>query len=118
MKMEYLGKHPMLSDWSQRRIADLSFIVEKKDYAKNAILVHQGKAPAGVWFIKKGELKCVYYFKPSELTARNPMNNIEQTFTQRKRKSRNFQKAKLKLPLKFCIEAKQCPVQGIGHHFC
>ncbi len=115
MKMEYLGKHPMLSDWSQRRIADLSFIVEKKDYAKNAILVHQGKAPAGVWFIKKGELKCVYYFKPSELTARNPMDNIEQTFTKRKRKSRNFQKAKLKLPLKyFALKQSNAPYRELA----
>ncbi len=40
MKMEYLQKHPMLNDWSQRRIADLSFIVQKKAYGKNAILIY------------------------------------------------------------------------------
>ena len=115
MKMEYLGKHPMLSDWSQRRIADLSFMVVKKEYAKNAILVHQGSAPAGIWFIKKGELKCVYYFKPSELTVRNPMNNIEQTFTQRKRKSRDFQKAKLKLPGKyFALRQSKAPYRELA----
>eukprot|EP00943_MAST-04B_sp_MAST-4B-sp1_P006078 g6078.t1 len=115
MKMEYLQKHPILSDWSQRRIADLSFLVQKKAYAKNAILIHQGAIPKGIWFIKKGELKCLYYFKPSQLKTNVERQDVERKYNERKRKSKKFQKAKLKLPEKyFALKQSKAPYRELA----
>ena len=114
MKAKWNGvswKAPTLSDWSQR-IADLSFIVRKR-LCKKCHFSAPRKAPAGVWFIKR--LKMVLLNLLS--WPLKPLDNIEQTFTQRKRKSRNFQKAKLKLPKMFALKQSNA-LQGIGHHFC
>ena len=115
MKMEYLQKHPMLNDWSQRRIADLSFIVQKKAYGKNAILIHQGAIPKGLWFIKKGELKSLYYFKPSQLKNNVEMQDVQRKYNERKRKSKGFQKAALKLPGKyFALKQSKAPYRELA----
>lgn len=122
-KIDFLSSLEIFAEWPSRRVADLSYLIEKVSYAKNASLLEQGRAPEGVWFLVNGEVKVLYHYSADKLrqyiendqAGESRAKAIQIQYKQRKALSRSLRKRTLRMPKKyFSLKNSKAPYRELA----